>query len=248
MALTTDAVSPQIASVAAQLGKRLKIAGISNSFAPPSENAILGRMQRQLWGKVEMEEQIALPGGGSARYRVSAASFFQINSAMVGRLFDVLASLPRPGNVLDLYCGAGTFSIWFALCGARVVGVEENRSALLEAEANAKLNGVSERTRFLGGRVESVLHETEGAQALHAADLAFLDPPRKGSDARTLDALAAAGLKSIWYLSCNPATLARDLARLRDAGYELEDALPFDFFPQTGHVETLARMRRRDAA
>jgi len=246
-ALTTSEPSAQLASAASELAKRLPgTKGLSNSFSPPSANAILGRKQRQLWGESEMEERIALPNGSNVRYRVSAASFFQINTAMVGRLFEKLAQLPRPRSVLDLYCGAGTFSIWFALGGAAVTGIEENPSAIREAQANAKLNGVVEKTQFLCGRVESLVGKPAG-KALHA-ELAFLDPPRKGSDAQTLDALAAARVPAIWYLSCNPATLARDLAHLRAAGYVLEEATPFDFFPQTGHVETLARVRRQDAA
>ncbi len=101
-------------------------------------------------------------------------------------------------------------------------------------------------TQFLCGRVEKLVGKPEG-KARHA-EVAFLDPPRKGSDVQTLDALAAARVPAIWYLSCNPATLARDLAHLRAAGYVLEETTPFDFFPQTGHVETLARVRRQDAA
>lgn len=247
-ALTTQEPSPQVASAAAELAKRLPgTKGISNSFSPPSANAILGRKQRVVWGESEMEERIALPAGSEVRYRVSAASFFQINTAMVGQLFEKLAQLPKPSNVVDLYCGAGTFSIWFALGGATVTGIEENPAAIREAKDNAILNGVANKTQFLCGRVESLLGKPEGRKALRA-DLAFLDPPRKGSDVQTLDALAAARIPAIWYLSCNPATLARDLAHLRTAGYVLEETTPFDFFPQTGHVETLARVRRQDAA
>jgi len=246
-ALTTDEPLAQMAALAPELAKRLPgVKGISNSFAPPSANAILGRRQRQLWGESEMEEHVTLPDGSRVRYRVSAASFFQINSTMVSKLFQKLAQLPRPGSVLDLYCGAGTFSIFFALGGARVTGIEENPAAIREARANAALNQVEGRTRFLSGRVENVVGKPE-ARDLLRADVAFLDPPRKGSDPQTLDALAAAKVPAIWYLSCNPATLARDLAHLRAAGYVLEETTPFDFFPQTGHVETLARTRRQDA-
>lgn len=246
-AFTTNELSPQIASAAADLAKRIPgTKGISNSFSPASANAIQGRKQRSVWGESEMEERIALPDGSHIRYRVSAASFFQINSMMVGRLFTQLAKLPQPRSVLDLYCGAGTFSIWFALRGATVTGIEENPDAIREARANATLNGVGDKAQFLCGRVETLVGKAEGRKALRS-DVAFLDPPRKGSDVQTLDALAAARVPAIWYLSCNPATLARDLAHLRAAGYVLEETTPFDFFPQTGHVETLARVRRQDA-
>lgn len=243
LALTTSEPSAALSGAAAELAERLPgITGISNSFSPASENAILGRKQRRLWGGDEMEERI-----GEMRYRVSAASFFQVNSAMVGRVFAYLSELPHAQKVVDLYCGTGTFSIWFALHGATVIGIEENREATREAQTNAELNGVQSQTTFLAGRVETLLRASLGRDALRGADLAFLDPPRKGSDLQTLDALCAAAVPAIWYLSCNPATLARDLAHLRSGGYVLEDVTPFDFFPQTGHIEALARMRRQDA-
>jgi 23S rRNA (uracil1939-C5)-methyltransferase len=246
LALTTERPAQELDAAAPEIARRLDGAvGISNSFAPASANAVMGRKTRQLWGRAEMEERILLPQGGAARYRVSAASFFQVNSAMVGRIFAFMAEhLHGTPRVVDLYCGAGTFSIFFALCGAQVVGVEENPAAVREANANAVLNGVTERARFIAGRVESVLARQPGRAALAAADVAFLDPPRKGSDEPTLDALAAAGAPSIWYLSCNPSTLARDLARLRAAGYRLGIVQPFDLFPQTGHVETFVTLTK----
>jgi 23S rRNA (uracil1939-C5)-methyltransferase len=247
LALTTRSPSQTLGAKAAGLAARLRgVVGISNSYEPRSANAVLGRKHRTVWGRDEMEERIPFTGG-VIRYRVSAASFFQVNSVMLARVFELLSGLSRPRKVVDLYCGAGTFSIWFALRGADVVGVEENPSAIREARANAALNGVEQRARFLSGRVEAVLRRPPGAQALRDADLVFLDPPRKGSDVQTLDALAAAKVPAVWYLSCNPATLARDLARLREAGYTLESVQPYDFFPQTGSVESLTLLRRASA-
>ena len=246
LSLTTEAAAPQLASVASNVAARVRgIVGISNSFAPASTNAVMGRKHKLLWGRSAMEERIQVPDAPEARYRVSAASFFQINTAMVARIFELLAERKiGAAPVVDLYCGAGTFSIFFALRGCEVVGVEENPAAVREASANAELNGVTARTRFLGGRVEAVLARPEGRAVLGSAELVFLDPPRKGSDPHTLDALGAAGVPRIWYLSCNPATLARDLAHLREAGYTLETVQPVDLVPQTGHVETLAFLRR----
>ena len=191
-AFTTSEPSPQIAEAAPDLAKRLPgTKGISNSFSPPSANAILGRKQRQLWGDSEMEERIALPGGSHVRYRVSAASFFQINSAMVGRLFEKLAQLPQPRSVLDLYCGAGTFSIWFALRGATVIGIEENPAAIREAQANAKLNSVAEKDAILCLWPRRVTRRKTRGQGA-ACRGRIPRSPRKGSDVQTLDALAAA--------------------------------------------------------
>ena len=244
LALTTHAPSKPVASGAAGLAKNLRgIVGISNSFAPRSVNGILGSKQRQVWGREEMEERIPLPDGREIRYRVSAASFFQINTTMVARVFEALSALPQPKKVVDLYSGSGTFSIWFALRGADVTGIEENSAAVREARGNAQLNGVAARTRFFAGRVEDVLSGAAGRDVLKDADVAFLDPPRKGSETKALDALVSAKIPSIWYLSCNPATLARDLAHLHAAGYELEHAQPYDFFPQTGSVESLSVLK-----
>jgi 23S rRNA (uracil1939-C5)-methyltransferase len=144
-----------------------------------------------------------------------------------------------------LYCGAGTFAIYFAARGARVVGVEENPAAVREARENAALNAVENQVQFVEGRVEGAVADPHGKKALADAQIVFLDPPRKGSDEATLDAIALAGVPNVWYLSCNPATLARDLAYLAKRGYALGVVQPFDMFPQTGHVETLATLYRQ---
>jgi 23S rRNA (uracil1939-C5)-methyltransferase len=165
---------------------------------------------------------------------------------MVGKIFRFM----QPGlrgaarSIVDLYCGAGTFAIFFASRGAQVVGIEENPAAIREANLNAELNAVTGRARFIAGRVEGAVADPGGRAALRAADIVFLDPPRKGSDEATLEAIAAAGVDNVWYLSCNPATLARDLRVLQTKGYRPSVVQPFDMFPQTGHVETLVTLHR----
>jgi 23S rRNA (uracil1939-C5)-methyltransferase len=183
------------------------------------------------------------------RFRVSPASFFQVNSEMVGKIFRFMQPGLAPGcKVVDLYCGAGTFAIYFASRGAQVVGIEENPAAVREANLNAELNGVTDRARFVAGRVEGAVADAGGRVALRSADIVFLDPPRKGSDEATLDAIAAAGVANVWYLSCNPATLARDLRVLALKGYRAALVQPFDMFPQTGHVETFVTLYRGGTA
>ncbi len=243
VSLTTDRPSTTLGPVAAQLAAKIPgTVGISNSFEPPSENAVMGRKNVTVYGLPEMTEEI-----DGLRFRVSPASFFQVNSEMVGKIFAYLAAhLSGTRRIIDLYCGAGTFSLFFAKHGARVVGIEENPSAVREAVANAALNGVGELTAFINGRVDATLRTKTGAQALASAEIVFLDPPRKGSDEATLAALARARVPHVWYLSCNPATLARDLAQLVAAGYVLGGVQPFDMFPQTGHVEALAVLHRAD--
>jgi 23S rRNA (uracil1939-C5)-methyltransferase len=241
LSLTTDAKSPVIAASAAAIAERVPgVGGISNSYEPANANAVIGRRMDFVWGKREMEETIE-----GVRFRVSPASFFQINGAMVASIFRSLAPLiDGAPKIVDLYCGAGTFAIYFASRGAQVVGIEENGAAVTEAQANARLNNVEDRVRFVKGRVEGALANEDGRKALREAAIVFLDPPRKGSDEATLAAIADAKVAAIWYLSCNPATLARDLRYLAGRGYAIGTVQPFDMFPQTGHVETLVTLTR----
>jgi 23S rRNA (uracil1939-C5)-methyltransferase len=247
LSLTTDVHSAAIAAAAPALAAKLPgVVGISNSFEPRNANAVLGRKMAYVWGAREMEEVIE-----RVRFRVSPASFFQVNSEMVGKIFRFMAPAlggERRRKVVDLYCGAGTFAIFFASRGAEVVGIEENAAAIREANLNAELNGVAGRARFITGRVEGAVANPAGRAALRDADIVFLDPPRKGSDEATLAAIAAAGVDHVWYLSCNPATLARDLRTLEAKGYRPRTVQPFDMFPQTGHVETLVTLHRSGVA
>jgi 23S rRNA (uracil1939-C5)-methyltransferase len=242
LSLTTDAKSPAVAAAAEHIAERIPgVGGISNSYEPANANAVLGRRMDFVWGKREMEETIE-----NVRFRVSPASFFQINGAMVASIFRTLEPLIEGApRIVDLYCGAGTFAIYFASRGASVVGIEENAAAVTEARSNARLNKVEDRVRFVQGRVEGALANEDGRKALRDAEIVFLDPPRKGSDEATLAALAGARVPAIWYLSCNPATLARDLRYLAGRDYAIGLVQPFDMFPQTGHVETLVTLTRR---
>ena len=245
LSITTERASRTLHAAAPALAAHLPdVVGITNSFEPPSENAVLGRRHTTVCGRAEMEEQI-----GDVRFRVSPASFFQVNGEMVGRIYAYLGERVKPApRFVDLYCGAGTFALYFAKRGAEVVGVEENPNAVREARVNAGLNGVAAQTTFVIGRVDATLRSQRGRQTLAQADVVFLDPPRKGSDQGTLEALRAALVPEIWYLSCNPATLARDLAFLIAGGYRLGSVQPFDMFPQTGHIEALAVLHAPSAA
>lgn len=217
-------------------GKLNRISGLTNSYEPSGANAIVGRKQRTLVGSGIIEESI-----GGLRYRVSAGSFFQVNVEIVERIFERLDPLlARPLRILDLYCGAGTFSLYFAKRGATVFGVDDNARAVAEARENAALNGLASKARFASGTVQHALSNPAMAKEIAGIDAVFLDPPRKGCEERALAALAARRIPAIWYLSCDPATLARDLKFLAAKGYRPGEVQPFDMFPQTGHVETLA--------
>lgn len=237
ISITTPARSHKLEHVAHEALAALPgAAGIANSYEPRSANAVAGRRSRQLAGRGDIEETI-----GNIVYRVSPASFFQINVAVVERIFAAVEpEISGTVNAVDLYCGMGTFSLLFAQHGSRTIGVEENRHAIDEARANAARNGLDRRVEFFAARVEDWTQAAQGRAALARADTVFLDPPRKGSDAATLRALCEARVARVLYLSCDPATLARDLRVLVANGYALRNVQPFDMFPQTGHVESLA--------
>lgn len=245
LTITTDRPSKSAERAAPALMREFPgLAGVTNSFDPANANAILGRKHRVLAGDAEIEESI-----GGVRYRVSPESFFQVNVEIVGRILEALEPwLERPQRIVDLYCGAGTFALFFAKRGWSVVGVEENARAVAEAEANARRNGLATRVAFETGRVEQLVGEGKLRGALRDADVIFLDPPRKGCDVSTLAEIAEARVPSLWYLSCDPATLARDLKFLMAKGYRLGVVQPFDMFPQTGHVETLVKLESSNLA
>ena len=172
------------------------------------------------------------------RFRVSASSFFQVNSAQAEKLVQLVASeLPKQGRLLiDAYAGVGTFAAIFAERFERIIAIEESPSALRDAEVN--LAGI-ENVEFRRAKVEELLPELA-----EEPDVVLLDPPRVGCAPEVLEALVAFAPPTIVYVSCNPTTLARDLRRLTDAGYQLERVTPIDMFPQTAHIECVSRLTR----
>ena len=188
-----------------------------------------------LIGKDALHEE--LHGRG---FRVSPASFFQVNTAMAERLIELVERYlePRPEDtLLDAFGGVGTFGLVLASRVKRVIEIEESASAVEDARANAvDLANVE----FHRGTVEDVL---PGLKA--KIDLVVADPPRAGFAPRALQALSACAPRTLAYVSCDPATLARDARRLIDGGYELIETQPVDLFPQTFHIETVSWFRRR---
>jgi 23S rRNA (uracil1939-C5)-methyltransferase len=178
---------------------------------------------------------------GPNRMAISAPSFFQVNTlaaeSLVAHVIEALEPTEHD-RVLDLYSGAGTFTLPLAACAGEVVAVEGSRYALADLRRN--LEAARLDADIVGGDVSRELPE------LGAFDLAVLDPPRSGLDPDTREALAATGARRIAYVSCDPATLARDAAMLAGAGYRVSHVTPHDLFPQTYHVESIAIFERED--
>jgi 23S rRNA (uracil1939-C5)-methyltransferase len=236
MALCSPRERPELTACLPQLRKAIPgLSGIVASWDPPSENAIFGRRFATLWGSQDTVERIS-----GLTFRFGTASFFQINSSMLERIAaDMLAELRGAKRIVDLYCGVGTFAVLAGKRGTTATGVESSPAAVDEAAENAARNGVANAAFECATAAEAVAG-SRGRSLLEGADAVILDPPRRGCEPEVLHALARHGVPRVLYLSCNPATLARDARTLADSGYRLRRATPFDMFAFTGHVEILS--------
>lgn len=209
-------------------------------------NVILGREMILLWGQPYIEDRI-----GDIRYRISPQSFYQVNPVQTEKLYATtlsFAGLTGTEKVWDLYCGIGTISLFLAQHAAHVFGVEIVPEAIENAKENARLNGIH-NVSFVCGAAEKVASDPEKcASAAGAVDVIVVDPPRKGCDATLLDTMVRMAPERIVYVSCDPATLARDVKRLGENGYEIRKVQAVDMFPQGGHVETVVQLSlKKDA-
>lgn len=186
--------------------------------------------------EIETGQQSYTEELGGRRFQVSASAFFQVNSAQAEEMVRLVGeSLPERGQLLvDAFAGVGTFAAIFAGRFGRVIAIEESHSAAKDALVN--LEGLA-NVEMRAGKVEAVLPELEVRP-----DAILLDPPRPGCFPAVLTAISEFRPKSVVYVSCNPATLARDLRILVDAGYHLDQVTPLDMFPQTGHIECVSKL------
>ena len=186
-------------------------------------------------------------------FEISANSFYQVNHDQMEKLYSIVRShcaavCAKKGAepmVLDLYCGTGTIGLCIADMASHVHGIEVVKDAVLDANRNATINGVVNAT-FTCGKAEElipqwVVEENEAANA----DIAILDPPRAGCRPELLQAIADAAIPNVIYVSCDPATLARDVKILHEAGYELIEATPVDMFPNSRHIECVVLLSRK---
>lgn len=233
--VTRDRSFPQADDWVKELRRRVPaLVSIVQNINPERTNVIMGTESNVLWGAEHLVESI-----GEREYLVSPSSFFQVNSVQTQRLYDVVADEAAVGpgdSVWDVYCGTGSIGIYVASDGVRLRGVERVAAAVEDARRNAQRNGLRD-FRFEVGKAEDVLPQwvSKGERA----DVVLLDPPRSGCDPRTLDAVASSRPDRIVYVSCNPATLARDVALLVGRGYRVLKVQPVDMFPHTPHVEAV---------
>ena len=228
-----------------ELVKRLteahgKIAGILININTESTNVILGDKFVALWGKDYITDTLS-----GVRLDITAPSFYQVNHDCAELLYKKAKELAKPtksDTLLDLYCGAGSIGLSMAKDVKELIGIEIVADAVKCAGKNAIQNGIKNARFFTGDAkdTEKLLDIAEGELGRKISpDIIILDPPRAGCAEELVSFVSKLNSKRIIYISCNPATLARDLSRFRQFGYNAESVQPFDMFPMTGHVESV---------
>lgn len=226
---------PQLPKVAAEISQIPDVTSIILNHNPKKTNVILGKNDYVVFGEDHITDKI-----GDVKFRISPQSFFQINSLQTPRLYNLAiekADLKPEDVVIDAYSGIGTIGLSVAKHVKAVRGMEVIKPAVDDANANAKLNGIT-NAEYVVGKAEEVMPRwaNEGLKT----DVIFVDPPRKGLTPEFIDAAVKTNPKKIVYISCNPATQVRDLQLFREQGYDFNEIDPVDMFPQTPHVESVA--------
>lgn len=248
-AFSTDMTAVCIVS-AGKIPKSEELVDIIRSRIPPVASIILNINKSRgntvlsgsfvtLWGSDHIEDRIL-----GLRFKLSPLSFFQVNSSQVEKLYSKAleyAGLTGEEKVIDLYCGTGTIGLCAASKAAEVIGVEVVEAAVADAGENAKLNNI-ENARFICADASGSARVL--AEQGFKPDVIFLDPPRKGLAGDVIDTVAVMSPKRIVYVSCDPATLARDLKLFAERGYKAIEATAVDMFPGTVHVEVIILLQR----
>ncbi|KAA9217186.1 MULTISPECIES: 23S rRNA (uracil(1939)-C(5))-methyltransferase RlmD [Aerococcus] len=226
-----------IAALKAEIPDLVSIVINSNQ---KNTNVIMGQDQRVVYGEDLYEDRMF-----DLTFRISSKSFFQVNTSQAEKLYhQALKAADLKGDevVVDAYCGIGTISLCLAQVAKEVYGVEVVPDAIDQARENAQLNGLDNVT-FQAGKAEEVIQDW--VQAGLKPDVVVVDPPRKGLAEDFIQSVLEVQPEKIVYVSCNPATLARDLAKFVDQGYQLGKVQPVDMFPQTHHVEAIVGLTRK---
>lgn len=214
-----------------------EIKAIVKNINMKNTNVILGQENINLYGNGYIEDIL-----GEYKFKISPLSFYQVNPVQAEKLYNLgvsMAEITKNDVVFDLYCGIGTISLFMSKFAKKVYGIEIVEEAVKMAKENAQNNNVS-NTEFFAGDVEIVLDDLINNKGLKA-DVVMFDPPRKGLDKKSIDNILNIRPKKIVYISCNPATLIRDLADFENE-YDIKTIIPVDMFPFTSHVECVAVM------
>lgn len=238
--VTAQVDVPHTAELIGMLREELpKLTSVVQNINTRRTNVILGPETKVLYGTPTIHDSI-----GPLTFNISAQSFFQVNSEQAQRLYEKaleFADLQGDETVADVYCGTGTITLFLAQKAKKVYGIEIVAPAIRDAVKNAADNGVTNADFILGDAVEKLPELIESGVR---PDVIVLDPPRAGCGEPVLAAIAQSQPKRVVYVSCNPATLARDLAYLNDHGYQPVKVQPVDMFPRTHHVETVVLLVR----
>ncbi len=206
-----------------------------------NNNLVLGNKNITLLGSDTITDSIL-----GINFTISPHSFFQVNPIQTEKLYKKaleFAELDSTKTVLDIYCGIGTISLYAAKSAKKVIGVEIVEAAIEDAKNNAKSNNLSTADFYCGAAEDIVPNLISKGER---PDVVIIDPPRKGSDEKTLSAILTAAPKDVVYVSCNPATLARDAKFLTEGGYKLIYVTPVDMFPNTEHIESVAKFIKEE--
>ncbi len=212
-----------------------EIKAIVKNINMKNTNVILGQENINLYGNGYIEDIL-----GEYKFKISPLSFYQVNPVQAEKLYNLgvsMAEITKNDVVFDLYCGIGTISLFMSKFAKKVYGIEIVEEAVKMAKENAQNNNVS-NTEFFAGDVEIVLDDLINNKGLKA-DVVMFDPPRKGLDKKSIDNILNIRPKKIVYISCNPATLIRDLADFENE-YDIKTIIPVDMFPYTSHVECVS--------
>jgi 23S rRNA (uracil1939-C5)-methyltransferase len=240
---------PKSSKLIAELEKIEGMTSITISINTKQTNVIMGDNYEVLWGQGFITDYI-----GDVKYQISPLSFYQVNPVQTKKLYQLAleyADLKGNETVWDLYCGIGTISLFLAQKAKQVYGVEIVPQAIEDAKNNAKINGI-ENAEFTVGKAEEVLPEyyrqyaKEHPGKVAHADVIVVDPPRKGCEETLLKTMVEMKPEKIVYVSCDSATLARDVKYLRECGYEVERVRAVDQFPGTVHCESIVLLQRKD--
>ena len=245
--VTAQAVLPGaknfVRALLAEAEKRgVTVTTVVQNVNPRKTSVVLGDAEKVLYGKGYILDTLC-----GKTYALSPRSFYQINHSQTEVLYGLAveaAHLTGKEVVLDAYCGIGTIGLTAADHAKQIVGVELNRDAVQDAIGNAKHNGVKNARFFAADATRWI---SEAAAAGERADVIFMDPPREGSTPQFIESVARMAPKRVVYVSCNPETLARDLALLTKKGYRVESSTPVDMFPHSEHIETVVLLSHKKA-